>query len=459
MMKKVSIFLAIVSLLGCSKAEGMSAPMHDSVEMDNGTYYAKYMEGASKAIKMSDAEVTITKSGTYSFSGNYTNISVDVNKDIDEGIIYLVLDNVNIENIDGTPIHIIEGQEVVIVLQGENTIEQGSITTEDDDFPSAALYSSADTVITGDGSLELITLFDNGINSRDDLIIENTTISVTAPGHGIIGKDLLSIINGNITVHSGQDGLKASNDEDEDKGKILITNGTFEIHADNDAISAESLLQIDNGSFNLSTGGGFYKVLDSITIGEGPGNTVQPSSLLEDSMKGLKSNDMIIHNGIFTISTYEDAIHANNDLTINGGTFTILSGDDAVHADENLVINDIQLTVEDAYEGIEGATVTINGGNIDVSVLDDAMNANEDYGYVEINGGTIHLRASGDGIDSNGDLRITGGHIVLEVDALYARGDGDIDVSGEYSHTGGTLVDENGNPTGPRNERGRPRRF
>ncbi len=405
-----------------------------------------FAEDFSDAIFMEDQEVLITQSGIYEFTGSYSEIVVNVNKDIDEGVVYLVLNNVAVETETGTPINIVEAKDVVLVLMGENTVTQGAIVTQDSEFPSSAVYSAADTTITGDGTLTVNTLYRDGINSRDDLVIEGGNIVVNSVEDGILGKDLLAISDASITIECGKDGLKSSNDTDLDRGNIIITGGTYDVLAQNDAISAEQILQIDGGVFNLASGGGYVEVLNEITRGEGPGNTVQPTDLLEESMKGVKANDIIINGGEFIVSSYEDAIHANNNLLINGGEFSVNSGDDALHADYDLIINNINLTVENAYEGIEGSTITINDGDININVLDDAINASAEDGNISITGGAIYLKCQGDGIDSNGDLTIQGGEIIIEANSIYGGGDGALDVNGVYSISGGTIVDENGNP-------------
>ncbi len=83
--------------------------------------------------------------------------------------------------------------------------------------------------------------------------------------------------------------------------------------------------------------------------------------------------------------------------------------------------------------------------------MDDAINGSSDTGLVRITGGTIYLRAQGDGIDSNGDLTVEGGNIVIEVNAIYSGGDSELDVGGLFSTSGGTLTDENGNAIEPNN--------
>ncbi len=466
-MKKILLIALSISLLifsGCNQAN--DAVIDSEVPSENiSNDVENSVDGNSDAIAfpetdlqdeistspqiISDDEILITESGTYEFTGDYSSITVNVNKDIDEGAVYLVLKNANITSETGTPISIIEAKDVVIMLEGENTVTQGEIITTDEEFPSGAVHSKADTLITGDGSLTVNTLYMDGINSRDDLTIENATITVNAVEHGIEGKDLLAIDNANINVTSGRDGIRTSNDEDLEKGNLIITSGNFVVNALHDGIVAEQTLQIDGGNFDITTGGGFVEVLNEITRGEGSGNTVSATDLLEDSMRSLKGTNITINGGDFVLSSYEDTVHANGVLTINGGEFNILSGDDALHADTDLVINYADILVQNGYEGIEGETVTINDGDINVTVLDDAINANSETGFIRITGGNIYLKCQGDGIDSNGDLMIEGGDIIVDVDAIYSGGDSEIDVSGTYTISGGSITDENGNELSP----------
>ncbi len=463
----ITLLMSVLLLSGCDQENDTEVDSEISSEevssdlnqvVDNTSYDITFPEVnlqyeiSTAQETISDDEILISESGTYKFTGDYLSITVNVNKDIDEGVVYLVLSDANISSDTTTPISIVEAENVVIVLEGENTITQGEIITTDEEFPSGALHSKADTIITGDGSLTVNTLYRDGINSRDDLIIENASITVNAVEHGIEGKDLLAIDNANINVTSGRDGIRASNDEDLEKGNLIITGGNIVINAQHDGISAEQALQIDGGSFDITTGGGFVEVLNIITVGEGSGNAVSATDLLEESMRSLKATQITINDGNFILNSYEDTVHANGPLTINGGVFDIITGDDALHADTDLVINDGDILVQYGYEGIEGETVTINGGDINVTVLDDAVNASSDTGFVKITGGDIFLKCQGDGIDSNGDLTIEGGNIVIDVDAIYSGGDSELDVSGTYSISGGSVTDDNGNELSTSNE-------
>ena len=119
-----------------------------------------------------------------------------------------------------------------------------------------------------------------------------------------------------------------------------------------------------------------------------------------------------------------DAINAEQTLHIPSGTLTIDAADDAIHADYDLNIGASgtggpSITITGCREGLEAAALNIFSGNIDITATDDCLNAaNSDLsGYdftMNISGGTIRAYTSGgDGFDSNGDLTISGGTVVV----------------------------------------------
>ncbi len=407
-------------------------------------------------------EILITQSGIYEFSGEYntSTITVNVDKNVDEGIVYLILNNASINTDIGTPINIIEAKDVVIQLAdgSHNTIIQGSETLENTGLPSGAIYSKADTVITGTGTLVVETAYEDGINSRDDLIIEGgATIVVTAVEDGIVGKDLLQISDSIITIECGKDGLKSSNSSDESKGNIIITSGEFNITAENDAISSDNTIQIDGGTFNLISGGGFIGIEIDPTAnfqGGGGGSFFTETPEVDDgipSTKGIKAeSDIEINGGNFNISSLDDAIHSNSNIVINDGIFELQSGDDAIHADAHLQINGGTINILDCYEGLEGRlSVEINDGNISIVSADDSINASDGKsGDIRVNGGTVQIYYYGpgaDGFDSNNDFTQTGGDIIIVNTHVGTNTAGAFDIHGTIIQTGGTIIDGNGN--------------
>lgn len=163
------------------------------------------------------------------------------------------------------------------------------------------------------------------------------------------------------------------------------------------------------------------------------------------SQKGFKAaGDMVISGGSFEMDTVDDAVHADGVLTVCGGSFAIKAGDDALHTETDLVIDGGTITIDECYEGIEGATITVNDGEIDVTSSDDGFNASssEVDPLITINGGDVYVNSSGDGLDSNKDIVINGGTVY--VDGPANSGNAAIDIGTENQGTfvvnGGTVT-------------------
>ncbi len=140
----------------------------------------------------------------------------------------------------------------------------------------------------------------------------------------------------------------------------------------------------------------------------------------------------------------------------------------------------VYIWVSTSYEGIEALTVIINAGTINITSTDDAINMSiptasvqawggqehalaRDEGvggtsppaqttqiffplvmmysaipHLFINGGNIVIDASGDGIDSNGDITMSNGLVIIH--GPTENTDGAIDYDGTFRFTGGLLV-------------------
>lgn len=411
----------------------------------------EYDEEETTYIELNNETITILEAGTYVLSGSIENgqIIISAGKDVDK--IQLVLDNVDISCSYSAPIYVSAADKVFVTL-AEGSLNTLTVTDEyknfEQDNVDGAIFSRADITFNGTGQLNINDAFGNGIVGKDDVVFTGGLYYINAAGCGIDANDSVRIKDGRINIESEKDGIHVE-DSDPEKGYLYVENGLIAIQSAQDCISTSGTLQIDGGSYVLISGGGYQRVLNSITVGEGKGNTVHATETLENSMKAIKGNEIIINDGDFSISSYEDAIHSNDNLTINGGKMYILSGDDGIHADNLLTINGGNISIENAYEGLEGSSITINGGEIFASVLDDAINASSSDGILTITGGDIHIEAQGDGVDSNGAFTMTGGNLLLDVNAIYAGGDGNIDVDGLVTYTGGTIVDINGNAIDP----------
>lgn len=182
-------------------------------------------------------------------------------------------------------------------------------------------------------------------------------------------------------------------------------------------------------------------------------------NITANGKNGIKSGATTDEEGVASLTVKEltlsisapvnDAINAEQLLNIESGTLNIAAGDDAVHSD--LVLNigadgtdGPTISITECYEGLEAAELNVLSGDISILSSDDCMNAaNSDLGSydfaINISGGEITAYSTdGDGFDSNGDLNISGGTVVVWT---ANRADNQpLDADGTLSVTGGTVL-------------------
>lgn len=398
-------------------------------------------EGSGVAVN--GQTVTVEAAGVYRLNGTLNNGQVIVDTD-EEGDVVLLLSGVDITYANGAPIYVRNADNTVLMLaEGTNNyVTDGAHYLFPDaatDEPNAAIFSHDDLLINGSGSLTVNANYNHGIFGKDDVEIASGTITVNAVNDGIKGRDSLVVQNGVITIVANGDGMQSNNDEDAEKGVVTIANGTLNITAAEDAIQAETTLSVSGGDLTLTAGGG-------------------SSFTAVDSAKGLKAGmNLSITGGNILIDAADDAIHSNDSLSIANATIQLASGDDGVHADAKIQIDSGALTISKSYEGIESAVIVINGGTIHLVASDDGINvaggaddsamggrpgqnrfADLSGYYLQINGGYIYVDASGDGLDANGSIEMNGG--VVLVNGPTANNNGALDYDGGFNITDGYLV-------------------
>ena len=445
---------------------------------------------SSDSVKISGSTVQITEEATYVISGSLTDGMIVVNAK-DTAKLQLVFNGVSITSKTSAALYILEADKVFVTLaEGTtNTLANGgSFTAIDDNNIDGALFSKQDLTLNGKGSLTVTSPAGHGIVCKDDLVVTDGTYTVNSSSHGLDANDSVRIANANFTIDAGKDAIHCETTEDAAKGFIYISSGSIKAEAEGDGIAASAYLQIEGGNFDLLVGGGAENGTKASSgnyggfMGGGPGG-MRPggsqgsSTTTEDtvSMKGLKAaNSLLISGGTFKIESADDSIHSNVSVIINGGTFTLASGDDAIHAEDTLTITSGKIDVSESYEGLEALHIKINGGDIKLVASDDGLNAaggtdqsgtgggrdgmfggghgggrpggmgggpggmSSGNGSIVISGGNLYVKASGDGIDANGTLEITGGYTVV---CGPTQGDtATLDYDRSATITGGTFI-------------------
>lgn len=435
----------------------VSLSLGDSAGMDFGftdrDLDSNATDGNILTAEQKDGELVITKSGIYVISGEITDTPLHI-KAGDNDKIQLILDNATITNQNGCAIYIESADKVFITSkQGtKNTISDGSnYSTEDAD---GSVFSRADLTFNGYGELTVNGNTKHGIVCKDELVIVDTTLKVNATNVAINGKDCVKIKNATLDLSAGSDGIRSDNAEDTTRGFVYVESGKISITSGNDGIQAETIVKIQTADINIVSGGGSAGRISDTS----------------ESYKGIKAtSDVIIHDGNFIIDSLDDAIHSNNTVVVEDGAFVLSSGDDGIHADSDLAICSGTLTVKKSYEALEGSRIFITGGENDLTASDDGLNAaggndqssennpnnnqsggrrpqggfgndmfDNGVGEIYISGGFTHVNASGDGIDSNGSIEISGG--VTLVSGPTNNGNGSFDYGKSATVSGGVLI-------------------
>lgn len=438
----------------------------------------------SDSVKIDGSVVTITEEATYVISGTLDDGSVVVQVP-DDAKPHIVLKGASITSSDSAALYINNADKVFVTLaEGtENTLANGSSFENADDGVDGALFSRDDLTINGSGALSVSSPAGHGIVCKDDLVLTGGSYDIDSAYHGLDANDSIRIAGASLDVESGKDALHSENNDDDSLGFIYIESGSIDAVTEGDGISSGAYVQIEGGSFTLVCGGGSENGTKSTQSGDGfmgggpggmpggggpggipdggiPGEIPGGGDLAvsdgsntdsdDVSRKGLKAGGDLYISGVeFSINSADDGIHSNASIVISGGSFEISTGDDGVHADDTLTVTDCDMVISESYEGLEALHLYIKGGDITVTASDDGLNAAGDSatgnpgnsssnGSIVISGGKLYIKASGDGIDANGTLEISGGYIVVTGPTQGDTSTLDYDKTGVI--TGGTFI-------------------
>ena len=152
----------------------------------------------------------------------------------------------------------------------------------------------------------------------------------------------------------------------------------------------------------------------------------------------VSKDDLVVTAKNLTVSAVSTGLNGKESVAITGASVAITAGSNGIRSDEIITISGDRVEIK-ASEGIEATYVLISRGDIRVSASDDGINAALKSAVytptVEITGGSISVTmgtGDTDGIDSNGDIIISGGNISVNAASAF-------DYDGSASFTGGTV--------------------
>ena len=293
------------------------------------------------------------------------------------------------------------------------------------------ISSTGAVVLTASGS-GYDPSYCTAIKGDSDVNTAGTKITLTASGAGSKGISA----NGDINITSGIVSITNSGTGATYKNTSNITDSY-----NSTCITSDKNISITGGTISATatgTGGKGISANGTVIVGD---NTNSPTITLKTTgakfivsgsdychPKTMKSDGAItINNGIVDISSTDDGIKSENSITINGGSVTIGT----------------------SYEGIESKYIYLKGGITNVTATNDGLNTtmgtvsggteSNDNSLLSISGGTHYVNAtSGDAIDSNGNITMTGG-------TVFANGpqsgvEEAVDFNGSFNMNGGTFV-------------------
>ena len=290
------------------------------------------------------------------------------------------------------------------------------------------------TTQTGITDAVALTFTDSGITAQDGTAgyeIDGTALTITESGtYAVSG----SCADGTIQIKKGTTGvtlilngldLTSGDSAAITCGKsgevtILAADGT------QNALSDTEQNNDDNYPDNSDAENAVIKCKDgsAVTLGGTGALTVTANG-----KNGIKSGAATEEDGEASLTIRDLTLHINAPVN------------DAINADGS---DGPTIDITSCYEGLEGAELNVLSGNITINASDDCMNAaNSDLtGYaftLTISGGTIDAySSSGDGFDSNGDLTITGGMVVVWT--ANTADNEPLDADGTITVTGGTVL-------------------
>lgn len=411
-------------------------------------------------------EVVITEAGRYVVSGSLSDgkITVDAHN---SSKVWILLDGVDINCSDDACIRVDQAEKVFLTLaeNSVNTLTSGSTYSDAalQDGTDGAIFAHDDLTINGSGSLSVTAEYRHGIAANDDLVITGGTITIKAAADAIHANDSVCVKEAQITVDAGDDGIVTANEEE--NGYMYIESGSIDITSAEDGIHTTGDITIAGGSITIAAGDDGIHSDQFVYIEDG-------EILINECYEGIEALIIDVSGGDITIYPEDDGFNANGGSSdmfgLGGGPgqggmqgsskeeglgqdgsdpVDMSSGGDSSGqmeqtAEEQPPSIDVveEKSTETAAEEIQSSETAAE------EIKSSETPAEEEETYISISGGTITIiNDSGrdaDGLDSNKDIRISGGTIYISL--LGSGSNCAVDYGSESGGvaeiTGGTII-------------------
>ena len=462
LMKKAVLFLlpVAIAVAGCSKTDIVptnnsgtvsTTPSTDTDSFSNtediisNTTFDRTISivwSQSGATKSGDANGTVSISGTtvtidntpytekvkYELSGTCSNGSLKLYSNNKQA---LVLNSLSLTNPNGAAINNQGKKRCFVVVNGTNSLADGSsYTYSGDEDEKAAFFSEGQLIFSGSGSLTVTASGKSGITSDDYLRFLEPSVTVTSSaGHGVRGKDAVAMDGGNLNVTVSaamKKGISSDSLVVFNGGAtvVKVTGGTAYDSDDSEykaaaGVKADQVFKMNGGTLTVTSSGQGGKGITGDAVAYFNGGTVSVEVTGSNYGSSSSGGGRPGQSSSSDNSKSAKGIKFDGDIHFNGGTVDASAS---------------------SHEGIEAkGTIEITSGVIYAKSSDDAINSAKN---MTIEGGSVCAYSTGnDGLDANGNLYMSGGFV-------YATCSGSPEVAvdanseGGYTFylTGGTLV-------------------
>ena len=386
------------------------------------------------------------------------------------------LHGLSLTNPSGAAIDIENGKRIALSAKNGTV----NFLSDGEGSQKGAISCKGHLELKGKGELTVSGNKSHAIYAKEYVDMKNLTLNITkALKDGINCNQYFLIESGSLNIsNTGDDGIQTAfkddaNREDEDTGTIFIKGGTVNISVTADAakcLKADGDVIVSDGVLGLtSSANGIWdstknKTKASACIGADGNVTISGGSLdlkaTGSGGKGISCDGVFVTEGGKTVisTTGGMLVYSNGTLNHNYTSSADRINSDykssakGIKADGGVRINNGEIQITTATNNAEGieskSDLEINGGTIFVKAYDDGINSTKDF---RVNGGNLTvISIVGDGLDSNGNLYINGGFIRTMGSGGMEMG---LDAATESGCavfiTGGTLLSFGGSNTFP----------
>ncbi len=395
-----------------------------------------------------NGDVIISSAGRYVLSGGLEDGSVIIDTD-KSAKVWILLNGVELSCSDAPCLDVEQAEKVFLTLAAgtENSMVTTGFSAEAvENGEDGTVFARDDLTVNGSGSLVVSSPQAHGIVGNDDLKIAGGSLTVEAALDTLHANDSLHLANADLVLTAGDDGLAVTGEESTfylesgeltvtaaDKGvnaggSLLFAGGTLTVDAGDDGIAAAGDITIENGEITITAGDdGIHSDLSVAVSG---GTLLMPSCY-----EGIEAKTIDISGGEITLYPQDDGINANGGSSSfgmggmpgmsgqNGGQMQdppeMPEGWEPQDFEEGSMPEPPEMPEGMDFGGRPGAAPA--GEPMDASAFSENSSGSQagsdstDETWIHISGGSVTVindsARDADGLDSNGDIIISGGNV------------------------------------------------